>query len=310
MVKTIHTVILSICILLWSCHHENEQLYPEEFKVIVDAFFEEANIRGHDLQQSHYDFEIKLGETPGENVLGSCQQNGHVITINEEEWPMLTDREKEWVLFHELGHCILGRGHMNAESLTGECYSYMKGAENDFECSINYYSEYWREYYMDELFDDKAMLPAWYLDNQDFSKSDISFPNSLVVIDTSIEILEVDTFKFSRHDTFLFEIEFYNSDSPPQIVEVSLGNLKFSYCDHCTFAKTHLSLDNHLFYSSGDIDLNTDVKLSIFRNHDIVSFYINEYFVHAMEYSIIKGGRVKTNIFSDNMQLSLNYQYN
>ena len=310
MLKANLIIILVLCILAGSCHHENEQVYPEEFNVIVDAFFEEANLRGHNLQENHYDFEIKLGETPGDNVLGSCQDNGHIITINEEKWPSLTDQEKEWVLFHELGHCILGRGHKNAESLNGECYSYMKGAENGFECSINYYSVYWREYYLDELFDDKTALPEWYLDNQDFIKTDVEFNHSVVVSDTSVDMLEIDTFKFSRHDTFLFEIKFNTTTAPSQIVEMSAGNLRFSYCDHCTYAKTLLYLDNNLFYSSGDIDLNTDVKLSIFRNHDIVSFYINEYFIHAMEYSIIKGGRVKTNTFIDNMLLSLNYQYN
>ena len=60
---------------------------------------------------------------------------------------------------------------------------------------------------------------------------------------------------------------------------------------------------------SADISLNTDVKLSIFRNNDIVSFYVNEYFVHAMEYDLIEGNTLKTNTFEEPLRLDIAYYY-
>lgn len=310
MYRVKYIFIFTLSLLLSGCRHENTQVYPPEFKDYVDEFFHQANLRGHDLYAENFDFAIQFGETHDAGVAASCETPDRIITVSPEIWESRDDLEKEWIIFHELGHCILGRDHKNEESPTNECYSYMKGAENDFDCSINYFSKYWRDYFLDELFDRKTILPEWYQANQDFAYTMMSYKHSLVIMDTLVEKLYIDTFRFRHQDTFLFEIVFYNANTTANSVLIALGNLKFTSCDECVATKTSLFLDNDRIFATADISLNTDVKLSIFRNNDIISFYVNEYFVHAMEYSIIEGNWLRTNTFDDKLRMSIHYFHN
>ncbi len=309
MTRIVYTCAVAATLLLSGCRHEIEQVYPPEMEPYVSAFFLQAHLRGYDLYEEHFNFTIRFGETHDPGVAASCETPGRIITINPEIWASRGELEKEWIVFHELGHCILGRKHRNEESSTSECYSFMKGAENDFDCSINYFSEYWRDYYLDELFDQHTALPEWYLENQDYAKALISYPHYQLITDTLVEKFDIDTFRFKGKDTFLFEIVFHNLNSPVNAVLMALGNLKFSSCDKCLATKTSLFLGNDRIYASADISLNTDVKLSIFRNNDIVSFYVNEYFVHAMEYDLIEGNTLKTNTFEEPLRLDIAYYY-
>lgn len=309
MIRGKYILFPALFFLLWSCQHEIDQVYPPEMEPYVSRFFLEANLRGYDLYEEHFDFTIRFGETHDAGVVASCENPGRIITINPEIWASRADHEREWIVFHELGHCILDRMHRNEESPTSECYSYMKGAENDFDCSINYFSEYWRDYYLDELFDQHAALPKWYLDNQDYTNALLDYPHYQLITDTLVEKFELDTFRFKGKDTFLFEIIFHNANSSVNSVLMALGNLKFTSCDKCLATKTSLFLGNDRIYASADISLNTDVKLSIFRNNDIVSFYVNEYFVHAMEYAIIQGNTLSTNTFGEALRLDVSYYY-
>ncbi len=309
MTRFIYICMLATTFTLSGCRHEIDQVYPPEMEPYVSAFFLQAHLRGYDLYEEHFNFTIRFGETHDSGVAASCETPGRIITINPEIWASRGELEKEWIVFHELGHCILGRKHKNEESTTSECYSYMKGAENDFDCSINYFSEYWRDYYLDELFDQHTALPEWYLENQDYAKALISYPHYQLITDTLVEKFDIDTFRFRGKDTFLFEIVFHNLNSPVNAVLMALGNLKFSSCDKCLATKTSLFLGNDRIFASADISLNTDVKLSIFRNNDIVSFYVNEYFVHAMEYDLIEGNTLKTNTFEEPLRLDIAYYY-
>jgi hypothetical protein len=47
------------------------------------------------------------------NTLGECKPNTLEIGIAESYWVTASDVEKEELLFHELGHCLLGREHDN-----------------------------------------------------------------------------------------------------------------------------------------------------------------------------------------------------
>jgi len=309
MVRIKYYSILALSILIGSCHHENSQVYPTEFKEYVDEFFYQANQHGLGLYAENLNFSIQFGETePGNG--GSCSFNGNEITINQSDWQLRDHRQKEHSIFHELGHCILNRNHQNVETSSNECFSYMKGTENDFDCSFNLYSDYWRTYYLDELFDESTTLPEWYLSNQDIANAGFSFIDSVVINDTIAEMLEINTIRFSQCDTFLLEFEFNNTNTEERIIFFNLGNLRFTHCNECALTKTSLQLGNTRIYATSDIALNTDVKFSIIRNKDVISFFVNEYFVHAMEYAIIDGNRLKTETFDEEMGMRIKYLFN
>lgn len=297
------------CILLGSCRHENMQVYPDEFSPYVDEFFFQANQRGYNLNATHFNFSIQFGETD-DNIGGFCNSKGNAITINPEDWEARDTFQREHIIFHELGHCILNREHRNTETPSNECFSYMKGAEDDFDCSLNLHSTYWRDYYLDELFDESTPLPEWYLTNQAYSIPNLNFTDSVVISDTLTDWLEITTFRFSQRDTFLFEMTFHNTNPEEKSVGFYIGNLVFLHCDDCALTKTSIQLGNTRIFSTGGIALHSDIKFTVSRNKDIVSFYVNDYFVHAMEYALIEGNRLKTKIFDEQMGMSIRYLYN
>lgn len=304
----IHLIILLTGFLIISCQHENTQSYPAEFAPYVNEFFVQANNRGMDWDESHFTFSIQYGDTdPG--IGGFCNFDNNTITVNPEEWALRDDRQKEHLIFHELGHCLLNRHHKNVESGSGECYSYMPGNEDGFTCSINYYSDYWRTYYLDELFDPTTPLPTWYLRNNEYSKAFMNYSHVLEIKDTLAEMLNITTFRFSQRDTFLFDIFFDDQAAGAPSVALFIGNLTFSHCDGCPGSKTNLALNNKIIYTSPDITTHSDIKLSVFRQHDMVSFYVNEYFVHAMEYSLIEGNWFRTTSFDHPVNMNIRYFY-
>ncbi len=300
--------IVLVYIIAQSCQHENAQSYPTEFEPYVSEFFIQANLHGLEWSESDFDFTIQFGATdPGTG--GFCNFDNNTITVNPDEWAHRDERQREHLIFHELGHCLLNRTHKNVESASGECYSYMKGAEEDFSCSLNYYSDFWRAYYLDELFETSTPLPLWYLENHDYAAALINYNHSRLIQDTLSDMLDITTFRFNQYDTFLFEITFDHLAIAEPAMAIFIGNLTFSHCAACTGSKTNLALTNKIIYTSPDINTQADVKFSVFRQNDIVSFYVNEYFVHAMEFSLIEGNRFKTTTFDQEVRMDIRYFY-
>ena len=126
----------------------NEALWP-----YFERFEQEAALRGLAIDLVVSDVEGLIDEIHEENVLGECGYSPRFpgrITIDETFWEQANDRGKEFVVFHELGHCELLRGHFEGEFADGTCQSIMRsGIEG---CRDNYRTTT-RTAYLDELFD-------------------------------------------------------------------------------------------------------------------------------------------------------------
>ena len=53
-------------------------------------------------------FAFNLGDY---NHLAECEVNTTQISVSESYWMTASEPEREVLIFHELGHCLLGRGH-------------------------------------------------------------------------------------------------------------------------------------------------------------------------------------------------------
>lgn len=87
------------------------------------------------------------------NVAGNCSTNGHDIrhiTIDRSFWVNASPLLREMVVYHELGHCILGRGHTETAFANGVCTSIMRSGLGDCQDAYTYGN---REYYIRELFE-------------------------------------------------------------------------------------------------------------------------------------------------------------
>lgn len=120
---------------------------------IVDAELQEYVSRFEQIGRFQIgDLEAQFGEIKEENVVGLCEtdddaQTPPKITISKEYWEGIIDVQREELLFHELGHCILNREHRNDLGADGCPMSIMYWETISVQCLDRYI-----DYYREELF--------------------------------------------------------------------------------------------------------------------------------------------------------------
>ncbi len=116
-----------------------------------ESFEAEARKRGltYDLNLLKITGEIQ--NIPETNVAGTCQYGSHLthVTIDTDFWYRNSNVQREFVVFHELGHCVLMRGHLESSFNNGVCTSIMHSGLTN--CNVAYNTNN-RTYYLDELF--------------------------------------------------------------------------------------------------------------------------------------------------------------
>lgn len=98
---------------------------------------------------------------------GTClRRNGRtpVITINKKAWITMTDSQREQLMFHELGHCVLNRDHCDKANY-GQPMSLM---HTDKYVGDRFYHEH-RHWYYIELFRAEA-CKGKVLNGSDYTK--------------------------------------------------------------------------------------------------------------------------------------------
>lgn len=119
----------------------------------VDRFIYEASIRGVNIHIT--DLTVQISDLPP-SMNGECQvsaDNGHVVSLNRYRWFTASDQFKEELVFHELGHCVLNRGHTSNIWSPNSNIQLFESLMYPFETEdlAIYYLEY-RKHYVDELF--------------------------------------------------------------------------------------------------------------------------------------------------------------
>ena len=125
----------------------NSELDPYFFK-----FEQEASARGLTIDLKELGVSGHIVAITDEHIAGKCKHsdtNPAMVMVDQEFWSSAHDLHKEYVIFHELGHCVLGRTHLNETLETGACKSIM--ASDNRVCGFDYSVEN-RKYYLDELF--------------------------------------------------------------------------------------------------------------------------------------------------------------
>ena len=145
---------------------------PDEFQPHVEQFVIEANTRGLEMQIDNliirYDSSLDL------SVCATCNSNSlteniqKIVLINKNNKCWNNDSQLEALIFHELGHCILGRPHTSELLPNGDPKSLMIANNISVYATCEYDigggdcdQTYKREYYLDELFDEDTPVPDW-----------------------------------------------------------------------------------------------------------------------------------------------------
>ncbi len=150
--KYIQISLLVFILCFNGCKDDSE--LESELQFYLDQFEVEANARGLTFENQINSTEIHLVEIITSGVLGQCVRvdaEPNEIHIDRNFWlNEATDLQKEFIVFHELGHCILNRGHLNDANGQGECISIMYDG-NSPQCMLNYNPAV-KEEMVDELF--------------------------------------------------------------------------------------------------------------------------------------------------------------
>lgn len=133
---------------LSSCGHPYiiEQTFIPEYNKFLN-FAVDRNIA---LQQDRIQHLSITAKSLPYLVLGQCEEYGgdYTVRIDRTYWSNATWVGQEAVLFHELGHCLLGRKHLNdVDTTTGTYVSIM----NEYQLDNRSLSQRY-DYYINELF--------------------------------------------------------------------------------------------------------------------------------------------------------------
>ena len=144
---------------------------PEAVEPFMKTFREEAQKRGSSVSTAN--LIIEFGTPQGQDVCGQCTlETGKTprILLNNNSfcWQQANEQERECLLFHELGHCLLKRLHKTDKFPDGAFTSLMNPDNVDVYATCRYPiggeecdKRPRRNYYIDELFDPATPTPAW-----------------------------------------------------------------------------------------------------------------------------------------------------
>lgn len=150
------------CLLLVSCQKDifspeeelptTNQLVDYRLQTFFDLFEQEAARHGLYLDLEDMGITGVIEEIYEQGVAGTCQYGRHIahVTLDLNFWNNSGYYGREMVVFHELGHCVLNRGHYEAEFSNGVCKSIMNSGTSGCQWAYNSQN---REYYLGELFD-------------------------------------------------------------------------------------------------------------------------------------------------------------
>ncbi len=162
-----------ICVTCISCNQGDQDLeeliaqqeappttYPlveESLWSYFRSFEEEAADRGIDIDINALRITGEISDLEGPSVAGQCNYNSrrpNHISIDSGFWRFAPQNVREMIVYHELGHCVLYRGHSEATLANGICASIMRSGSEG--CRDNYTSRT-KSFYIDELFDNRQL---------------------------------------------------------------------------------------------------------------------------------------------------------
>jgi len=156
----IYCALFITVLLMAACSKESSENLVEELFIdellqpYFDTFVNEGITRGVTVDLEAMRIEGYIESIEEDNVLGQCQYNStspRRVIIDQAFWNSATTLQKEFVIFHELGHCYLSRSHDDEKNNNGTCKSMMQSGTTN--CRFNY-TQNSRATYLDELFGD------------------------------------------------------------------------------------------------------------------------------------------------------------
>jgi hypothetical protein len=161
-------VLVCSCFLVFtSCKNSKEYRVDSSFSEYLQRFETEAASRGRTFDPQNNGLIIEFANLK-DNTAGLTHYETPIrIEIDKTYWNDISnsagaDLMKEDLIFHELGHGLLNRNHLNTTLENGDWKSIMCGGDkvNNRSWNINYRGMR-RKYYIDELFNESTPAPVF-----------------------------------------------------------------------------------------------------------------------------------------------------
>ena len=149
-------LLLALSVLAIACEKESNSLQltvDEAFQPYFEAFEAAGAARGLSIDLNSEDIGAVFTDDLEVQTAGKCtsfSSGARIIYINQRTWNFRTEMEKEFLIFHELGHCYLDRVHLDEADDNGFCVSIMQSGMGD--CTGRY-TVVNRAGLLDELFE-------------------------------------------------------------------------------------------------------------------------------------------------------------
>ena len=207
--RPIYLSLLFSIMLISSCDEDPARYRDPLLSGYVDRFIEQAAVYGQNI--SAEDWTVEFGQVEN-NLCGFASD--HKVSISQECWDAMPESGREALMFHELGHALLGRSHKETLLANGDRASIM--TENP-TILYNAYTPIKRLYYIEELFVPSTTPPDWSLPKT----------NATTIFEDVIKPDNEWQFKLSGspdHAQAISESVFSSSPSSLQITSLSTGS--------------------------------------------------------------------------------------
>jgi hypothetical protein len=186
--KKLNVVLVTFVLSLLGCKD------PEVPKASIDLafssyfnqFLEEGKKRGINFTTAQQAITMQFSELPKKyGFTGYTNYDTKTIDIIPE-WIDFPTPIKERLIYHELGHLMLGRNHNNLQLSNGEYASLMwTSKDNPLKCVAPIYTSNLRKaYYFDELFNSNVSPPKWAYEEIDWKEPSKTKENTVVGINS------------------------------------------------------------------------------------------------------------------------------
>jgi hypothetical protein len=145
--------LVFLAFLFSTCTSNNDEVVIDaELVPYFDSFKAEALKRGVDFDPYAAKISTEIINIAGTNIIAQCKRysgESSTISVDVAYWNQASETDKEFYLYHELGHCFLKRSHLDSKDVNGHCVSIMHGSKD--ACTF-LYNKLSRNQYLDELF--------------------------------------------------------------------------------------------------------------------------------------------------------------
>lgn len=167
--KAVETIILFLFLIFFGACLEDDLAIEDDISSVIRAYpnvdselwshfqaFEEAAAeRGFSVDLNRANIVGTLEDIDDGNVVGTCSyggfQNHRDVVIDQSFWDRASNLAREYIVFHELGHCYLFRDHLES-CLDNRTYASIMRSGIETGCRDNYNIQT-RDFYIDELMD-------------------------------------------------------------------------------------------------------------------------------------------------------------